>query len=294
MLDEKVTHHPSHEVRTVVALEHQRCAEFGEQTNQGGNGRVRVGVAAGQRQQHAAGGQVADAQQVQKLAVNGDGWFGVVDRPDRPEASPGAGAVGLQAVVAVATPTMESEQAREFAFGQSWEVILQGGHTDGVAPEVHEVADLAPFGWRGDGGWCAKWRGWFADLIAPTAQGAHREADGIGNGGLIDAAPSSPAGDGQGVQAQAVFTVATRPLKRGSAFQVAGFATLVTVLRGLSQQVGMTLGASFVWCWWLVGMIVGRWFITGVFLCVVRSGWSCRRQRVLRAAWPVRPAPGVR
>lgn len=294
MLDEEVTHHVGGEMGTVVALEHQRGAEFGEQPDQGSDGSVRVSVVAWQRQQHAAGGQFPDAEQVTEFAVDWDGRFGVVDGPHGTETRPGAGAIGLHPVVAVATPTVESDQACEFAFGQAGEVILQRGHADVVAPEVHEVADLVPLGWRGDGGRCTEWHDRLGDGVSPAAQGAHCEADGISNGGLIDPTPSSPTGDGQGVQAQTVFTVATRPLERGSAFQVAGFATFVAVLRGLPQQGGMTLGTSFVWGWWLVVMRVGRCLITAVFLDVVRSGWSCRQRQVLRAAWRVRPAPGVR
>jgi hypothetical protein len=246
VLLQEVTHQLRHEVGAVVAFKDQRRAQFGEQPSERGDGGVRVGMATGQGQQHAAGGQFPDAQQVTKLGVDGDGRFGVVDGPDGAEARPGAGAVGLHPVVAVATPAMQHGEAGEFAFWQAGKVILQRGHADGVAPEVHEVADLVPLGGRGDRGWCAEGRGRLGDSLAPTAQGAHREPDRVSDGGLIDPTPSGPAGDGQGVQAQAVFTVATRPLERGSAFQVAGFTTFVAILRGLPQQVGMTLGASFV------------------------------------------------
>lgn len=188
------------EVGAVVALEHQRCAVLGEEPDQGSDGGVCVGMVAWQRQQHAAGSQFPDAEQVTEFAVDGDGRLGVVDGPDGAEAGPRAGAVGLHPVVAVATPPVESDQAGEFAFGQAGEVILQRGHADGVAPEVHEVVDLTPLFRRGDGGWCAERRGGLAGLITPAAQGAQRQTDGVGHGDVIDATPTSPTGDGHGVQ----------------------------------------------------------------------------------------------
>lgn len=291
---QQVTDLIGNEVGAVVALEHQRCAVFGEEADQGSDGGVRVGMVAWQCQQHAAGGQFPDAEQVRKLTIDGDGWFGVVDGPDGAETRPGAGAVGQQAIIAVTTPAMEGDEAREFALRQAGEMLLERGHADGVAPEVHEVVDLPPLGRRGDGRRCTEQRGRLGDGVAPATERAHGQSDGVGHGGVIDATPSGPASDGERMQAQPVFAVTASALERWSTFQVAGRATFAAFLCGFTQQVGMASGASFVWRWWMVDMMIGRRFITGVFLAVVQNGWSCQRPRVLRATWRVPPAPGVR
>lgn len=149
---QQVTDLVGDEMGAVVALEHQWRAVFGEEADQGSDGGVRVGMVAWQRQQHAAGSQFPDAQQVRKLAIDGDGGFGVVDGPDGTETRPGAGAIGQQPIIAVTTKAVQVDEAGEFAFGQTGEMFLERGHADGVAPEVHEVADLPPLGRRGEGG----------------------------------------------------------------------------------------------------------------------------------------------
>ncbi len=165
---QEVTHHVGDEMGAIVAFEDERGAVFGEQSDQGGDGGIGVGVVAGQGQEHAARGEVADAQQVTEFAIDGDGRFGVVDGPDGAEPRPGAGAVGLQPIIAVAPEAVQVDEAGEFSFRQARKVILQGGHTDGVSPEVHEVADLVPLGWRGDGGGSAEQRGGLGDGVAPA------------------------------------------------------------------------------------------------------------------------------
>lgn len=229
---------------------------LGEEADQGGDGGVRVGVVAWQRQQHAAGGQFPDAEQVTEFAVDGDGRFGVVDGPDGAETRPGAGAIGLHPVVAVATEAVQVDEAGEFALRQAGDMFLERRHADRVAPEVHEVADLAPLRRRGDGGGSAERRGRLGDGVAPATQRTQRQSDGFSDGGVINLTPSGPTGDSECAQAQAVFAFTASALERWSTFQVAGRATFAAVLCGFPQQVGMASGASFGWCWWLVDMSV--------------------------------------
>jgi predicted acylesterase/phospholipase RssA len=96
-----------------------------------------------------------------------------------------------------------------------------------------------------------------ADLVAPAAQGSHGDSGGVGDGGVIDATPVSPASDGDSVSAQVTFAFAAPTLERGSAFQVAGRAAFVAVLRGFPQQAGVPSSATFGWSGWLVDIGIG-------------------------------------
>lgn len=69
------------EVGAVAALEDE-LAVFGEQPDQGGDGGLCVGKAAGQGRQHGAGCKIADAEEVAKLAIDGDRRLGAVDGPE--------------------------------------------------------------------------------------------------------------------------------------------------------------------------------------------------------------------
>ena len=156
MLGEELAHGVGGEGRAIVGFEDEWWSVRNKETEENGDGGVRIIGVYRVGTERAASGEIADGEDFGALAVNGCGRAGVIHGPDGASALPGEGAVPATARDAGGFGASTMQQAGEIAARQMGEMRVYRRHAHFGAVQGKKMQDVEPLAGRGDQRWCAQ------------------------------------------------------------------------------------------------------------------------------------------